>query len=205
MSLIIETKINRHADYSSIVEFYVTASKDIDDFGNVYDIVAELSGAFTHVPFMGSINDIPNYYFDDRSANAGQAHWLVAEEVNNIGNALGIEPSELTDFDTLVIFENVDVNKAYRGHRLALRLMREIAYIFTRSHALYVLKAHPTGEDIDVSDDDCRRLAEYYSSDEELGFKAVNPKEFPGWLVSSGSVGLEDSEDSRYFESHIPD
>ena len=57
MSLLIESKINRHTDYSSIVEFHVTASKDIDDFGNVYDIVAELSGAFTHVPLMGSINE----------------------------------------------------------------------------------------------------------------------------------------------------
>lgn len=200
MDAVIETNIGRDPDYPTMIDFHVTAKAWPENFTDEQTVVANLRGVITHLPFLGWIDEIPIDYFDSRSAHSFDAYELVEGQTKKIAAALGLELKNATDFETLVFFEDADVAEEYRGSGLALRLFREIAYLLKNNHTLYVLKAHPTGSDLNVSDDDCRKLAAYYLSDQALAFKEVDPIDLPGWLVGQGSMEIEETNDSRYFD-----
>ena len=56
--------------------------------------------------------------------------------------------------------------------------------------------AHPTKASVEVTDADCRKLAQYYCSDLALAFKEIDPIELAGWIVSEGSFGIAETDDT---------
>lgn len=188
MDLFIKTEMYRNPEFSSIMEFSVTANDELDDKHLTQIKVAEVSGAVFQPPFLGQIDELSWDYFDARSAHADEAYAIIQEEITVIEDLLAIQLEDFPNFDSIVFLESGDVDKEYRGDGLALKLMREITYIFQNSLPLYILKAHPTGQGDDVSDEDCRKLAAYYSSDPAIGLKELDPKRYAGWLVGKGAV-----------------
>ena len=177
----------------------VQYNEELDDKNLTQIKVAEVSGAIFQRPFLGQIDEISWDYFDARSAHAETAIFVIKEEIEKIEELLDLELEDIPNFDSIVFLESGDVDKKFRGHGTALRLMREVSYIFQNSCPLYILKAHPTGQGDNVSDDDCRKLAAYYSSDQTLGFKELDPQKYAGWLVSKGNAGIADTDDNYFF------
>ena len=117
-------------------------------------------------------------------------------QTQKIATALKLDEDEVYLFQTIVLIEKAEVDEAFRGNRIAPRLMREIANIFRNTHALYLLKANPTGSSLEVTDADCRKLAQYYCSDPTLAFKEIDLIELAGWIVSQGSFGIAETDDT---------
>ncbi len=101
-----------------------------------------------------------------------------------------IEPELISQ---VLLLEKAEVDPAYRGFGLALRLMREAKHLFARPEAFVILKAHPDGDN--VTDADCLRLADYYASDERLSLKPLSKRALPGWLVASWWAPAPDDRD----------
>lgn len=196
MPLYISSKIERDLENPAVLDFYVTATAD-----NNSEAVAKVEGLITH----RCIQNIPFDDFDCRSAHAGTAHYILECQTQKIATALKLDEDEIDLFQTIVLIEKAEVDEAFRGHRIALRLMREIANIFRNSHVLYLLKAHPTEASLEVTDADCRKLAQYYCSDPALAFKEIDPIELAGWIVSQGSFGIADTDDKFDLDFEISD
>ena len=201
MDLFIKTEMHRNFEFSRVMEFSATAYKELDDKNLTQIKVAEVSGAIFQRPLLGEIDEIPWDCFDARSAHAETAIFVIREEIDKIEELLELELEEISNFDSIVFLEEAKVDKEYRGHGIALRLMREVSFIFQNSFPLYILKAHPTGQSGEVTDDDCRKLGAYYMSDPVLGFKELDPKKYAGWLVSKGNAGIAETSDNYFFET----
>ena len=134
--------------------------------------------------------------FDMRSSHAEEAYAILHTQRLLIGNAL--PHSDLLERGSaLVLLERVWVDPAYRGNKLALRLMREAQHVLGRYGLLALLKACPDGEG--VSTEHMLRLANYYVSDRHLGFKHLSKTQFPGWLVAHWGAPEVAEGDSCYW------
>ena len=201
MDLIIKTEMHRNPEFNSIMEFGVTAVKELDDEDFSQVKVAGLYGLCAPLTIDGQIEDSSIDCFDARDGHAHETYSILSQEIENIGELLQVKLEDCWTFDSVLFLEEAQVDKEYRGHGVALRLMREVAYIFRNSFPLYILKAHPTGQSDEVTDDDCRRLGAYYTSDPVLGFKELNPEKYAGWLVSKGNAGIAETSDNYFFET----
>ena len=200
MDLFIKTEMYRNPEFSSVMEFGVTAIKELDDEDFSQVKVAGLYGLSAPLNFDGRVEDASVYCFDARDAHADETLAILLEEMKNIEELLQVKLEDFSNFDSVLFLEEAQVDKEYRGHGVALRLMREVAYIFRNSSPLYILKAHPTGQSGEVTDDDCRKLGAYYMSDPVLGFKELDPEKYAGWLVSKGAFGIYKTEDNYFFD-----
>ena len=201
MDLIIKTEMHRNPEFKSVMEFGVTAIKELDDEDFSQVKVAGLYGLYAPLNFDGQIEDSLEDCFDARDGHAHETYSILFQEMKNIEELLQVKLEDLWNFDSVLFLEEAQVDKEYRGHGVALRLMREVAYIFRNSFPLYILKAHPTGQGDNVSDDDCRKLGAYYISDPALGFKELDPEKYAGWLVSKGNAGIAETSDNYFFET----
>ena len=201
MDLIIKTEMYRNPEFESVIEFGVTAVKELDDEDISQVKVAGLYGLNAPLTFDGQIEDSLVDCFDARDGHALETYSILFQEMKNIEELLQVKLEEFWNFDSVLFLEEAQVDKEYRGHGVALRLMREVAYIFRNSSPLYILKAHPTGQSDEVTDDDCRKLGAYYMSDPALGFKELDPEKYAGWLVSKGAAGISEVSDSYFFET----
>ena len=188
----ITTQTMRGID-SSVLDFKVTC-KPIDEGGETLpDAVASLKG-FVHQSLqMPATSDF--YVYDDRSRHCAEAHSIMLRQRRMIKRQLPHIDFEMVD--RVVVLERVKVEPAYRGHGLALRLMREAQHLFAHPEAFAILKAHPDGEN--VSDADCLRLAGYYASDRSLDLKQLSKRALPGWLVANWLDGGKSDEDDRFW------
>ena len=202
MDLIIKTEMYRNPEFESVMEFGVTAIKELDDEDISQVKVAGLYGLYAPLTFDGQIEDSSIDCFDARDGHAHETYSILSQEMKNIGELLQVELEDCWTFDSVLFLEEAQVDKEYRGHGVALRLMREVAYIFRNSFPLYILKAHPTDQSDEVTDDDCRKLGAYYTSDPVLGFKELEPKKYAGWLVSKGTAGISETSDSYFVETN---
>ena len=199
MDLIIKTEMYRNPEFESVIEFGVTAVKELDDKDISQVKVAGLYGLCAPLTIDGQIEDSSVDCFDARDGHAHETYSILLEEMKNIEELLQVELEDVWNFDSVLFLEEAQVDKEYRGHGLALRLMREVSYIFRNSFSLYILKAHPTGQSGEVTDDDCRKLGAYYMSDPVLGFKELDPEKYAGWLVSKGTARISDTDDNYFF------
>lgn len=167
MFLDINSIIKRDAEFPEMLDFRVTASVEDEK-----EPAAFLEGVITH----RCLDEITFDEFESRSGHAGEAMALLEDEKQKIAKVIKTTEEDIDYFETIVLFETVQVQEAFRGHQIALRLMREIAFLCQNNHALYLLKAHPIGSDLEVTDDKCRELAAYYCSDPALAFYQVDPK-----------------------------
>ena len=164
MKLYIDTKFSNDTDCPKFLNFHTTASEELGSNGTKAKKVGNLSGFIADISLGEWIEDLALYDFDERSENAFEAYIILKDELEKIAAILRIHTGELATFDSIILLENNDVDKAFRGHGLALRLMRELASMFMSINALFILKAHPTQTKV-ASNQDCRKLAAYYGSD----------------------------------------
>ena len=191
----ISTKTER-AESSVILDFCVNATIGID----TKETVASLSG-FVVRPFIWL--DTDNFDdFDMRSGHAAGRYHMLTENRPEICSALNINEDDLDETSKIIFCEKAMINPEHRKRKLALRLLREAMFVFGDSLSIMALKAHPDGKNI--NDNDCRKLANYYCSDEHLLLKEVDRSKLAGWLVGKGlGIIFNESKDAFYY-NHPP-
>ncbi|GEC31463.1 hypothetical protein [Sinorhizobium fredii] len=118
--------------------------------------------------------------FDMRSGHAEDVFHVLTGRRAMIKRAL--PDLDLECSGRFLHLEELSVEEKFRGKRLGLRLIREAQNMFARYDTVAIVKAHPDGTK--PSDDDCRKLADYYASDPTTRFKPVSVRSLPGWLIS---------------------
>jgi hypothetical protein len=125
--------------------------------------------------------------FDSRSSNAMHAFELLVNERPKILNALS-DYDAFEYYSGILLCEKGYVEKPYRGMKLAHRMFREIKHIFKNGGSFMMMKAHPDGPNI--TEDDCRHLADYYMSDVFVALKEIDRDNLSGWLIAD--IGLNE-------------
>lgn len=158
-----------------------TAQRDDDSPGPV-ETIGRLSGLYWDVGFLPEMHDKWDLSaFDQRDGHAEEAASIMVSQRRLIEEVL-TDSNVSFDGRAFVLLERVFVEPKHRGKRLALRLVREARDVFARYGLLAMAKAYPEGENI--SNEKILMLADYYTSDEQLGFKHLSRTRFPGWLVA---------------------
>lgn len=176
-----------------MLEFEIACNPVGEDGEPLREAAATLAGFVHYSVGMPGAHDFDVY--DSRSG-----HCVEAYEIMRKRRAMVRRQLPGMDFDLVeqvMLLERACVAPNYRGHGLALRLMREAKHLFARPQAFAILKAHPDGEE--VSDADCLRLAEYYASDSLLQLKQLSKRTFPGWLVAEWEAPVYHDTDSRFW------
>ncbi|MCK3780189.1 GNAT family N-acetyltransferase [Ensifer sesbaniae] len=160
-------------------------------------VLASLTG------FLAQPGYIPEYHddwyfdvFDMRSQHAYQAFRVLVDDATLIEKALKVD-SLSDEFGAIAHLDRMWVDPTVRGRGLGLRLMREAQHALGRYGLLVILKAHPDGNK--VPNAALLRLAAYYQSDKQLGFKPVSKRKRPGWLVGSWHEPVVSEDDSTFF------
>jgi len=196
----IRTSVTRHYDFPEMLVLYVTA----EDEENFEKHSAELKALIIHTGPEGFPEKDSFHLFDVESHHTMEAYYLIQNNKQKIRDALGIvEDSYLDDPETFLVIEKIDVDEECRGLGLALRLIKEAKNVFGYwPSTMSLLKAYPTNRDpFNESKtptlDDIRSLTNYYMSDENLGFKEIDPVNEPGWLVALGAEPYYYCEDGQ--------
>ena len=197
MNLFIKTTIDRDLDWPDFLHVHVGAYKS-DQSKKMSGGKASLSGFVINLPGSAWIDSVNFDFFDSYGVDAEAAHLVLSYDTSKISAALSIKLNELKNFEKVTYLVSVKVKSKYRGNRLALRLMRELSYIFKGSKALFILKANPIKKD--ASGDECRALAEYYLSDPALSYTPIDSVQLPGWLVGTSTLEIERTNDRSYVE-----
>lgn len=178
----IKTTITREAGFRSMLKFEVTASVEHYDELTLKDKPeAKLSGFMTNFDF----EDPDRYYahFDSQSAHAEDTFGILCKKQKAIASALGLRSaSNIVDyFDSVALIERIYVPSEWRGHKLALRLLREAQSVLSRSGLLVVARAYPGEVQLDKKG---RDLADYYRSEPLADFHMLNARASQPWLVA---------------------
>lgn len=134
--------------------------------------------------------------FDMRSQHAFQAFQVLVEDAALIAKALKVE-SLSEEFFAVAHLDRMWVDPSVRGRGLGLRLMREAQHSLGRWGLLVILKAHPDGDK--VPNTALLKLAAYYLSDKQLGFRPVSKRKRPGWLVGAWHEPRVNKKDMTFF------
>ena len=209
----IETQISRCGLLTSALNFRVTCKEvpedDLGDATKTKDVVAgastEIKGAvvaeltgfaapclgFDELPFEGSLFD----EFDCRDGDVHQGYSLLQTEHSTIDTLFDYPVAETCS--KIVMLEMLTVKPEVRGHRLGLRLMREVQQIFEGIHTVGLLLAAPQEDKESVEAQ--RGLIDYYLSDPALGFKEVNYSQYPGWMAACWTGNDLEPDDEAFF------
>ena len=195
----ISTSVTRSED-EEVLNFKVTCKPFNEEEQRTIDApVAELKGYVHDCLSMPGAEAF--HLYDARSGHCLEALTIMQKSRSMIKRQL-----PRLDFDFLervILLERAWVDPSFRGKGLALRLMREAQHLFARPHAFAILKAHPdrAEEGEKITDAQCNRLAEYYGSDTQLGFKALSKKAKPGWMVAQWEAPTRESHKDQQFWS----
>ncbi len=188
----------KNADSRDLMEFEVACCPtDNNDDPVVSSKIASLRGWVLDLGYFPTSSDYDVLdLFDMRSGHAEEAFHILTGKLPMIKRAL---PD--IDFESsgrVLHLEELAVEERFRGQRLGLRLIREAQNMFARHGTLAILKAHPKG--VEPSGDDCRKLADYYASDEATRFLPVSVRDLPGWLVAHWDEPTIHDSDTLYWD-----
>jgi ribosomal protein S18 acetylase RimI-like enzyme len=191
----ISTRVTRNED-GDVLDFKVLCNPFSEEEQHVLETqVGSLKGFVHYCGMMPGAESFDVY--DERSGHCLEALGIMRKRRAMIKRQL---PRIDIDFiEQVILIEKAWVAPTHRGEGLALRLMREAQHVFARPQAFAILKAHPDGEQ--VSDADCLKLADYYSSDQRLGFKPVSKKALPGWLVANWNAPRRGPNDYMFWSA----
>jgi GNAT superfamily N-acetyltransferase len=162
------------------------------------ETIGRLSGLFWDAGFLPDKHDKWDLStFDQRDGHAEEAASVMISQRRLIEEVL-TDSNLLFDGRAFLLLERVFVKPERRGKRLALRLMREAQHVFGRYGLLVMAKAHPDG--LDISSEQISKLADYYTSDEQLGFTHLSQARFPGWIVAHWHSPQAADGDDFYWE-----
>ncbi|WP_346912430.1 hypothetical protein [uncultured Roseibium sp.] len=182
----ISTKISKRADEPHTLDFSVSCDKyDTDSREDAPgETVGRLEGFLLQPGYLPDSFEDQAYFdrFDDRSAHAAEAFEILVERKALIAKTLQVDTDDLEMAGAVALLERAEVEPESRGRHLTQRLMREARHILGRPGLLVILKAHPDGDEI--SNEQCRKLGDYYCSDSRLGFRPISRRSLPGWLVA---------------------
>jgi len=196
--LAFDTRFRKCPDEPNVLEWTVGLRRyggdAQDDPGK---LLASLKGFMAQPGYVPEDHDDWHFdVFDMRSQHAMQAFHILVDDAPLIRKALKVDDLS-EEFGAVAHLDRMWVDPAVRGRRLGLRLMREAQHALGRSGLLVILKAHPDGDE--VPNTALLRLAAYYQSDKQLGFKAVSKRKRPGWLVGSWHEPLVHDGDSTFY------
>jgi ribosomal protein S18 acetylase RimI-like enzyme len=160
-------------------------------------LLASLTGFLAQPGYVPEDHD--DWYFDVfdmRSQHALQAFHILVDDAGLIEKALKVN-SLSDEFGAVAHLDRMWVDPAVRGRGLGLRLMREAQHALGRYGLLVILKAHPDGDK--VLNTAHLKLAAYYQSDKQLGFKPVSKRKRPGWLVGSWEEPVVNADDTTFY------
>lgn len=190
----IKTTVRRNPDENKVLQFTVIAEIETG-LNKRPQVAANLTG-FIVRPFMW---DIENFFdiFDSDTQHGYECWEVLTNQSEKIKNVISKndEDFDLEHVDEIIFCQQVEVLPKYRGQALALRLMREIRYVFS-SYSLMVLRAWPDDNGDETS---ARQLAQYYMRDIHLGLMEVDNADLAGWLVGIGDRDFFSTENKDEF------
>jgi GNAT superfamily N-acetyltransferase len=198
---VFDTSFRRHGEAPSVLNFSTSlrgySSYDSDDEGG--PVIARLSGFLYQPGYMpegygGEYFDV----FDMRSGHAVEAFSLLIEQGELLEEALEDDGVEMDLLSSVAYLERMWVHPGLRGTKIALRLLREARHVLARSGLIVLLKAFP---DNNGSVAGCRKLADYYRSDERIALRVVSREKQPGWLVGYWESADANEDDEDHFVS----
>lgn len=195
----ISTKSTKVAIDPQVIDFLTeaTTAKWDDQPKARRRTIGRLSGLLWDKGYLPDEDDEPDLaVFDERDNHAEEAASIMVSQRSLIAQALP-ESGLPIDGRAFLLLERVSVEPRYRGNGLALRLMREARHLFARDGLLVIAKAYPDGANI--TEEQVLRLANYYTSDETLGFRQLSQMQFPGWIVAHWGIPEAGEGDERYW------
>ncbi|WP_368517310.1 GNAT family N-acetyltransferase [Rhizobium sp.] len=196
--LAFDTRFRKCPDEPNILEWTVGLRRFRGDAQeDPGKLLASLTGFLAQPGYVPENED--DWYFDVfdmRSQHAYQAFQVLVEDAALIAKALKVG-SLSEEFSAIAHLDRMWVDPSVRGRGLGLRLMREAQHSLGRWGLLVILKAHPDGDK--VPNTSLLKLAAYYQSDEQLGFKPVSNRKRPGWLVGAWHEPLVNEKDMTFF------
>ena len=190
----IKTTVRRSPEDNIVLKFTVIAEIETG-LDKRPQVAANLTG-FIVRPFMW---DIENFFdiFDSDTQHGYECWEVLTNQSEKIKNVISKndEDFDLEHVDEIIFCQRVEVLPKYRGQALALRLMREIRYVFS-SYPLMVLRAWPDENGDKTS---ARQLAQYYMRDIHLGLMEVDSADLAGWLVGIGDRNFFSTENKDEF------
>ena len=105
MDLIIKTEMHRNPEFNSVMEFGVTAVKELEDEDFSQVKVAGLYGLNAPLTFDGQIEDSLVDCFDARDGHALETYSILFQEMKNIEELLQVKLEKFLNFDSVVFLE----------------------------------------------------------------------------------------------------
>lgn len=185
----IKTEIKRHGEWPTHLVFRVSCTgqtySPVQGVGEGEEVeIASLEGFVYDVGSYPEVDEIDSDQFlDGYEGHAHKAFGVIADDRSSVAAALGTTVDELEAWkDRFIYLSRAEVSDEFRGHGLALRLMREARAVLFSSGTMAILKAFPDGDE--VSDEAQLRLAAYYQSDKASGFEVVSAGKHKGLMVA---------------------
>ena len=185
----IKTEIRRHGEWPTRLVFRVSctgqASTPVQEMGEGEEAeIASLEGFIYDAGCYPEVDEIDeDAFLDGSEGHAHKAFGVIAEDRSSVAVALGTTVDELETLkDRFIYLIRAEVSDGFRGHGLALRLMREARAVLSSYGTMAILKAFPDGDE--VTDEAQLRLAAYYQSDATSGFKIVSAEKHKGLMVA---------------------
>ncbi|KPB02057.1 hypothetical protein [Ahrensia marina] len=191
----ITSTLQRHPEFPDYLEFTISAVIEGQK------PIAKLTGYrwdFRSIPTLEEItfNDFVEAYNTD----GGLCFDVLAAHTALVSNVLGVGDRSFKKLITRAIYlDKVKVSPEWRGHNLALRLMREARFIFNGKGTIALLRAYPFEEEnaaLDVQ----LKLAGYYASDAFCGFKVIDGDRFGGHMAALWDGDVDHCDDNPFWE-----
>ncbi len=177
-----ETRLRKNPDDATVIEVAIKLDKIPEPGTQDRGQVALLQGFLLQVgDFPEADDDWCFSVFDMRSGQAAEAFEILANRTALVQEALK-SFSAAAVCRSIFNIERVWVDPEFRGHGIALRLMREALHMLGRPGLLVIMKAHPDGKNVPA--ESCVKLASYYQKDKALKLSPLSDSLYPGWLVS---------------------
>ncbi|AUR06972.1 hypothetical protein [Phaeobacter inhibens] len=185
----IDTLMAKDLDYEDVWRFETRCFHVVPlaEGGEARKEIASLDGLLCapgYVPGTQGYDDTFDV-FDSRSGHACAAFEVISDNQDCIDQALG-GMGLLLQGSGLILLERGFVESKHRGNKIMLRMMRDARKATSGLGRVAMLQAFPDGNEI--SDQDCRQLAQYYASDTALSFIEIAPSALAGWMVANWST-----------------
>ena len=188
----------KNADSRDVMEFEVACCPtDNNDDPIASSKIASLRGWVLDLGYFPTSSDYDVLdLFDMRSGHAEEAFHILTGKRPMIKRSL--PDIDFKSAGRVLHLEELAVDENFRGRRLGLRLIRETKNMFARHGTVCIVKAHPKGAE--PSGDECRKLADYYSSDSATHFRPISVRALPGWLAAHWDEPTVNGNDGPHWE-----
>jgi ribosomal protein S18 acetylase RimI-like enzyme len=195
----IETVFSKHPEASDVLDFAVVLRRYRYDNEIPGPSLAHLKGFLVQRGYLPEEEGDEDYFdiFDERSHHAAIGYRVLLEDRHLVAKALK-KDADIDLLASIAYLERLWVNPSLRGHNIALRLMREAQHVISRDGLLVLLKAHPD----DFDDGDNEKLAVYYRSEKQLGFRPIS-KQHAGWLVAAWQEPVVNKNDETFLSLDV--